>query len=304
MGFLDKIDIGIGTWSWGDSAVWGFGKNYGASDLKEVFDESVKAGVRFFDTAEVYGSGKSESFLGEFLKTTPRERIYTATKFMPFPWKVSTSHLLKSLRLSLQRLQLPQVDLYQVHFPMPFRSIQAWMEPLAEAVKQGLAAEVGVSNYSRDQMLRAQDALGKKNVPLASNQVQLSLVRRKNDLNGVLAECKKSGIRLIAFSPLGMGLLSGKYSRQNPPAGPRRLFYFGQLGKVERLTATLRELGQTHGGKSPNQVALNWLIGKGALPIPGAKTASQAKENLGALGWRLSQEEINQLDEVSQNFTF
>jgi aryl-alcohol dehydrogenase-like predicted oxidoreductase len=302
MGFLDQVEMGIGTWSWGDGAVWGFGKNYGEADLKQVFDESLKAGVLFFDTAEVYGSGKSESFLGKFLKTVPEERVYTATKFMPFPWKVSTSNLLKSLRSSLKRLDLPRVDLYQVHFPMPFRSIEAWMEPLAEAVKQGLAAEVGVSNYSRGQMLRAQDALGKKGVPLASNQVQLSLARRKNDLNGLLAECKKSGIRLIAFSPLGMGMLSGKYTRQRPPAGPRRLFYWGQLGKIEKLVATLRELGQIHGGKSPNQVALNWLMAKGALPIPGAKTAAQAQENLGALGWRLSESEVDRLDAKSRNF--
>ena len=302
MGFLDQVEMGLGTWSWGDGAVWGYGQNYGETDLKETFDETLRAGVVFLDTAEVYGDGKSEVFLGKFLKQAPDRRLYTATKFMPFPWKVSTSHLLKSLRASLKRLDLPKVDLYQVHFPMPFRSIEAWMEPLAEAVKEGLAAEVGVSNYSRGQMLRAQDALGKHRVPLASNQVQLSLARRKNDFNGTLAECQKSGIRLIAFSPLGMGMLSGKYSRQNPPKGPRRLFYFGQLGKIEKLVALLKEIGQAHGGKSPNQVALNWLLSKGALPIPGAKTAAQAKENWGALGWSLIEEEVDQLDRASQDF--
>ncbi|MGH7739565.1 MAG: aldo/keto reductase, partial [bacterium] len=242
MGFLDQMEMGVGTWSWGDGVVWGFGQDYGASDLKAVFDESVKAGVRFFDSAEVYGKGQSEVFLGRFLRASSPEGIKTATKFMPFPWKFSTSHLLKSLRLSLKRLDLPRVDLYQVHFPMPFRSIEAWMEPLAQAVKEGLALEVGVSNYSRDQMLRAQDALGRSGVPLASNQVQFSLARRKNEFNGTLNECRKSSIRLIAFSPLGMGLLSGKYSRQNPPSGPRRLFYFGQLGRVEKLVELLREL--------------------------------------------------------------
>ncbi|HVM32225.1 MAG TPA: aldo/keto reductase [bacterium] len=302
MGFLDQVEMGVGTWAWGDGAVWGYGKGYGPGDLKDVFDLHLAAGVRFFDTAEVYGGGKSESFLGGFLKTAPKEKIYTATKFMPYPWKVSTSHLLGSLKASLRRLGLPRVDLYQVHFPMPFRSIEAWMEPLAQAVKEGLAAEVGVSNYSRSQMLRAQDALGKFGVPLASNQVQLSLARRKNEFNGVLDECKKSGIRLIAFSPLGMGLLSGKYNRQNPPPGLRRVFYFGQLGSLEGLNALLREIGRAQGGKTPNQVALNWLLGKGALPIPGAKTAAQAKENLGALGWRLTPDEMARLDEASRGF--
>lgn len=302
MGFLDQMEMGVGTWSWGEGVVWGFGRDYGAPDLKAVFDESVKAGVCFFDSAEVYGKGQSEIFLGRFLRASSSEKIKAATKFMPFPWKVSTSHLLKSLRLSLRRLDLPRVDLYQIHFPMPFRSIEAWMEPLAQAVKEGLALEVGVSNYSRDQMLRAQDALGRKGVPLASNQVQFSLARRKNEFNGTLEQCRKSGIRLIAFSPLGMGLLSGKYNRQNPPSGPRRLFYFGQLGRVEKLVGLLREIGQAHGGKSPNQVALNWVMGKGALPIPGAKTAAQARENLGALGWRLEAGEIALLDEASRDF--
>ncbi|HET9869637.1 MAG TPA: aldo/keto reductase [bacterium] len=303
MGFLDKIEMGVGTWAWGDGAVWGFGKGYGAGDLKEVFDLNLAAGVTFFDTAEVYGDGKSESYLGGFLKTVPDKAVHTATKFMPFPWRVSTSHLLKSLRASLKRLDLPRVDLYQVHFPMPFRSIEAWMEPLAEAVKEGLAAEVGVSNYSRSQMLRARDALGRRGVPLASNQVQLSLARRKNEFNGVLETCRAEGIRLIAFSPLGMGMLSGKYGPKNPPRGPRRIFYFGQLGRVEKLVGLLREIGRAQGGKSPNQVALNWLIGKGALPIPGAKTAAQARENLGALGWRLSPDQMARLDEASRAFT-
>ncbi len=302
MGSLDRFELGIGTWAWGDKSVWKFGQGYGAEDLKETFLAGVDAGIHLFDTAEVYGDGKSEIFLGEFLKERPKTPLYIATKFMPFPWKVSTSHLLKSLKASLKRLGLNQVDLYQIHFPMPFRSIEAWMEPLAQAVKEGLAKEVGVSNYNRSQMLRAQDALGKKGVPLASNQVQYSLVRRKMEFNGVLEECKKSGIKLIAFSPLGMGMLSGKYTPQHPPQGPRRLFYLTQLGRIQPLVDLLKKIGQIHGGKTCNQVALNWLLRKGTLPIPGAKNAVQVKENAGALGWSLSEAEVAQLDEASRGF--
>ena len=302
MSFLNDIELGIGTWAWGDSSVWKFGKGYGANDLQEAFDAAVESGIRLFDTAEVYGDGKSESYLGEFLKTTPDRGIKIATKFMPFPWKVGTDHLLKSLKRSLRRLDLKQVDLYQVHFPMPFRSIEAWMEPLAQSVKEGLAKEVGVSNYSRDQMRRAQDALGKHGVPLASNQVQLSLVRRKNDFNGVLETCRQTGVKLIAFSPLGMGMLSGKYSAQNPPSGPRRLFYMGQLDHIQPLVELLKKIGAAHGGKTSNQVALNWLLGKGALPIPGGKTAAQVRENCGALGWRLTPNEVAELDLASSSF--
>jgi aryl-alcohol dehydrogenase-like predicted oxidoreductase len=176
------------------------------------------------------------------------------------------------------------------------------MEPLAAAVKEGLAKEVGVSNFSRSQMLKAQDALGKYGVPLASNQMQYSLVRRKNEFNGLLEECKKTGVRFIAYSPLGMGMLSGRYSPQNPPSGPRRLFYFGQLGKIRILVEKLKTIGAAHGGKTVNQVALNWVLCKGGLPIPGAKNAAQVKENIGALGWRLTDQEVAFLDEVSKDF--
>jgi aryl-alcohol dehydrogenase-like predicted oxidoreductase len=304
MSELDQFEMGIGTWAWGDKGVWGYGENYNDSDLLQTFLAAVNAGAYFFDTAEVYGSGLSETYLGRFMKERPNVKFYTATKFMPFPWKVSTSELFKSLKASLKRLDIPQVSLYQIHFPMPFRSIEAWMEPLAAAVKEGLVKEVGVSNYSRSQMLRAQDALGKHGIPLTSNQVQYSLVRRKMEFNGVLDECKKSNIKLIAFSPLGMGMLSGKYTPQNPPKGPRRIFYFNQLGRIQVLVKRLKEIGETHGGKTCNQVALNWLLRKGVLPIPGAKSAEQVKENLGSIGWRLTGAEMTELDELSSKFTW
>jgi aryl-alcohol dehydrogenase-like predicted oxidoreductase len=155
MSQLDQQEMGIGTWAWGDKGVWGYGQGYDDSDLHETFLAAVNAGAHFFDTAEIYGDGLSETYLGRFMKERPDVTFYTATKFMPFPWKVGTSHLLKSLKASLKRLDLKQVDLYQIHFPMPFRSIEAWLEPLAQAVKDGLVKEVGVSNYSRSQMLRA-----------------------------------------------------------------------------------------------------------------------------------------------------
>ena len=302
MSFLSQLEMGLGTWAWGKGAVWGYGHGYTEQDLRQTFHSAVDSGIQLLDTAEVYGDGESERLLGEFLKEQKRGKIYIATKFAPFPWRIRTSDLLKALRGSLSRLGLKSVDLYQIHWASPPRSIKVWMEPLALAVKEGLAAEVGVSNFTRSQMLRAQDALGAYGVPLASNQMQLSLVRRKNDLNGLLEECKKENIRFIAYSPLGMGMLSGKYSPQNPPSGPRRLFYFGQLGRVQKLTEKLRVLGKAHGGKSVNQVALNWILCKGALPIPGAKNKAQVKENAGAMGWRLTDTQVQELDEASRIF--
>ena len=122
------------------------------------------------------------------------------------------------------------------------------------------------------------------------------------EFNGVLEECRKSGVKFIAFSPLGMGLLSGKYSPQSPPQGPRRLFYWNQLGRIQTLVQRLREIGADCGGKTSNQVALNWTIQKGGLPIPGAKNAVQMRENAGALGWKLSSGEMTELDLISSSF--
>ncbi|HVZ79498.1 MAG TPA: aldo/keto reductase [bacterium] len=302
MGFLDGQEMGLGTWAWGKGVVWGFGKGYGEDDLRASYREALASGIRLFDTAEVYGEGESETFLGRFLKEAPAQDVRIATKFAPMPWRFRTSEMIQALKRSLGRLGLSSVDLYQMHWPSPPRSVKAWMEPLAQAVKEGLAKEVGVSNFSRSQMLRAQEALGAQGVPLASNQMQYSLVRRKQEFNGLLEECKRSGIRFIAYSPLGMGMLSGHYSPKNPPSGPRRLFYFGQLGKIQRLVEKLRAIGEAHGGRTVNQVALNWVLGKGALPIPGAKTAVQVKENAGALGWRLTEKEMAFLDEASKDF--
>ena len=301
MSFLDPLEMGLGTWAWGKGQVWGFGKDYGTEDLRKAFRTAIDNGVHLIDTAEVYGNGQSESFVGEFLKEKPGEKIYVATKFAPNPNRFSTSRLLKALKASLSRLGLSSVDLYQMHWWSPPRSIKAWMEPMAEAVKEGLAKELGVSNYTLNQMRRAQDCLATYGVSLASNQMQYSLVRRKFEFNGLLEECKKTNVRFIAYSPLGMGMLSGKYSPQNPPSGPRRLFYFGQLGRVQKLGEKIKEMGAAH-GKTVNQVALNWVLCKGALPIPGGKTAEQVKENAGAMGWRLTEGEVIKLDEASKGF--
>jgi aryl-alcohol dehydrogenase-like predicted oxidoreductase len=302
MSFLSQCEMGLGTWAWGKGQVWGYGRGYNGQDLRETFRAALHSGIQLFDTAEVYAEGQSERFLGEFLKEGGPGKIHIATKFAPFPWRIRTSQLLKALKASLSRLGLKSVDLYQIHWASPPRSIKAWMEPLAQAVKEGLAKEVGVSNFTRSQMLRAQEALASRGVLLASNQMQFSLVRRKNELNGLLEECKKSGIRFIAYSPLGMGMLSGKYSPQNPPSGPRRLFYFGQLGRIQALVGKLKEMGKALGGKTVNQVALNWILCKGALPIPGAKNGAQARENAGAMGWRLDPAQVQALDEASRFF--
>ena len=295
---LDGLDIGIGTWAWGDRLVWGYGQGYAAEDVRQVFDASVDAGIRLFDTAEVYGQGRSEQFLGEFLKTTD-QRIIVATKFMPYPWRLSKRSLLKALHASLKRLGLPQVDLYQMHTPMPPMNVETWMDAMIEAVQAGLTREVGVSNYDRSWTQRAYDALAREGIHLASNQVEYSLIDRRIEKNGLLKHCQDLGVKVMAYSPLGMGLLTGKYTVDHPMRGFRASAKGRLQSKVEPLLKLMKHIGSDHAGKTPAQVAINWTICKGTLPIPGAKTLTQAEQNAGAVGWRLADDEVAALDEAS-----
>jgi aryl-alcohol dehydrogenase-like predicted oxidoreductase len=306
--------LGIGAWAWGDKLFWAYGRAASAGggftdeDIHQAFNASLDAGVNFFDTAEVYGSGRSERLLGSFLPQAGRP-VVVATKFAPLPWRLTKGALTRALRGSLKRMGLSQVDLYQVHWPFKLVSIETWADALADVVQAGLARSVGVSNYSEAQMRRAYSVLARRGVPLASNQVEYSLLNRTVELNGLLQVCQELGITLIAYSPLAQGALTGKYSPDRLMPGVRgRRYNRAYLEKIQPLMALLQEIGRTHSiagdavsssGPTPAQIALNWLICKGTLPIPGAKTARQALDNCGALGWRLSESEVVALDQSS-----
>jgi len=298
--FLHAVEFGLGAWQWGDRLIWQYGQKYGDDDCHAAFEVSLEAGIRFVDTAEVYGSGRSERLLGKFLKETDQP-VLVATKYFPFPWRLQKSSLIRALRNSLERIGVESVDLYQVHQPYSLLPIENLMEAMAEAVKAGLTRTVGVSNYNQTQMLRAYSALARKDVPLAANQVSYSLLNRTIEKNGLLARSKELGVRVIAYSPIEKGLLTGKYTAENPPPGVRGQRYGNLLSKIGPLLKLMTEIGQEHGGKSKTQVALNWCICKDVLPIPGAKNAKQAEENAGALGWKLTEEEVAKLDEVSDS---
>lgn len=296
--FLHAVEMGLGAWQWGDRVVWQFGHGYGDVEVRQAFQASLEEGIRFVDTAEIYGNGRSERLLGQFLKETDQP-VLIATKFLPFPWRWGKGSLPRALKASLSRLGVESVDLYQIHWPTPLMSIDAMMDGLAECVKSGMTRTVGISNFGQTHMLAAYSGLARHNIPLASNQVHYSLLNRTVEKNGLLARCKELGIRLIAYSPIEKGLLSGKYSVAAPPPGARGRTYAGLLSKIGPLLKLMTEIGQDHGGKSNAQVALNWVICKGALAIPGAKNAQQAQENAGGLGWKLTDEELTRLDQSS-----
>ena len=297
-------DLGIGTWSWGDRLFWGYGSDYGETEVAKAFEAAVDNGATFFDTAEVYGLGESERLIGRFIQQSDRS-VQIATKYLPLPWRFNSQAVADALTNSLKRLNVDRVALYQVHMPLSFlMSQQTLMEALATEVKRGRILTVGVSNYSASQMQQAHDLLAQYDVPLAVNQVRYSLLTRKIEQNGILELAQKLGITILAYSPLDQGLLTGKYTPDNTEIvkGARKLdpkFSASGLSKIEPVIDQLKQLGEKY-DKTPAQIALNWLVVQdNVIPIPGAKNARQAAENAGAIGWKLSSEDAQKLSLLS-----
>ncbi len=298
------VPLGVGAMTWGRKVLMtAYGGTRDPRDEEEAFRASLDAGVTLFDTAEMYGSGGSERRLGELARGTDAiiaTKYAPSLPFMPFLPRAAR-HLLKALDASLMRLGRSLVDLYQIHYPVPLISNAALMDKLARAVQAGKTRAVGVSNYSAEQMRAAHEALKQYGIPLASNQVQYSLLYRRPEVDGVLQACKELGVTPIAYMPLAMGALSGRYRPGSIPSDwmRRRMgntFRDREIAAAAAITATLAEIGETYGA-TPAQVALRWVIERGALPIPGAKNGAQARENAGALSFSLSASDIAQLEE-------
>jgi aryl-alcohol dehydrogenase-like predicted oxidoreductase len=270
--------IGVGTNRW----------SYGANDAPayETYQALVDAGGGFFDTAEVYGFGKSERLIGDCIRKDGRP-VFVASKFAPFVARTSPRRLMAALDASLARLGLASIDLYYVHFPFPFTDLGDLADGLAEAVKSGKARYVGVSNFNADQMRRVADRLARSNIPLAANEVHYSLAHRHPETNGVLEACRELDVALVAYFPLASGRLAAS------PAD-------GKPDRLDAVRRALAEVAQAHQA-SPSQAALNWLLARDprVIPIPGATKAHHARANLGALDWRLTDEEFAALDAAS-----
>jgi aryl-alcohol dehydrogenase-like predicted oxidoreductase len=314
MGFLGHSSLrvprlGVGAMTWGEPkglarftpATLAYGGAHGVEEEKRALEVSLAAGVTLFDTAAMYSSGASEQRLGELADD---KEVLIASKF-PGSLRFRTEHFPRELEASLRRLGRTSIDLYQHHFPSNSVSIPELMDLIADAVEAGKIKTVGVSNYSAEQMRLAHAALMKRSIPLASNQVQYSLLHRQPEVNGVLEACRELGITLIAYSPLAMGALTGKYSGAKKASGLRRFmpnFSRKEMDKVQPVVNLLREIGERH-SKTPSQVALRWLIENPlVLPIPGAKNGKQAENNAGALSFSLSTEEVEALNQATNSW--
>jgi aryl-alcohol dehydrogenase-like predicted oxidoreductase len=247
----------------------------------------------------MYSGGASERRLGELA----RDRKFLIASKFPGGFSFKADDLPKELDSSLARLGRNSIDLYQHHFPARSVSIPKLMDRLADAVEAGKVKAVGVSNYSMEQMREAHAALAQRGIPLASNQVEYSLLNRRPEVNGVLDACRELGITLIAYSPLAGGKLTGKYSAQNRAGGffRRILPQYSRkaLDEMQPVTKLLREIGERY-SKTPSQVAIRWLIENPiVLPIPGAKNGKQAADNASALSFSLTTEEVEMLSQAT-----
>jgi len=287
--------IGIGTWQWG-SKIWGYSKTYNEDDLLESFSKALELGLNFFDTAEVYGNGKSEEILGRCLRKVKREEVVIATKFSPT--RFTENGIKKALENSLKRLGTSYIDLYQVHWPNPLVPIEKTMKVLEKLWSEGKISAIGVSNFNLKQLIKARDSLSKTDI--MSNQVQYNMLKR-NIEKDLLGYCLREKITIIAYSPLAQGSLTGKYSKMNKPKDLVRrsnpYFTSRKLEKIVPLIDTLRDISDKR-GKTVTQIVLNWILRwDHTIPIPGVKRVSHVLDIAGSMDFRLNDEELRIIEE-------
>ncbi|KAL7575802.1 hypothetical protein ACA910_003128 [Epithemia clementina (nom. ined.)] len=337
-------ELGCGTWSWGNRLLFNYDPSQD-NEIYRSYVLLRKGGVTVFDTADSYGTldlnGRAEYLLGEFerryqqeielddnknvrnnptslfgsagfLGQQPRPLLQSkdqqqqvATKFAPYPWRITRQSFVQAAKESLKRLNQPQLAIAQAHWStsnyQPLQEGAVW-EGLGDCYDSGLAQAVGVSNYGPQQLLNASRRFQERNVPLATAQIQYSLMTYQvaTQMN---AACDEIDCRLIAYSPLCLGLLTGKYNLDNlpRPGNPRRQLFRELLAPnsgTQGLLDTLQAIASEYGKTLP-QVAINWTLCKGTVPIPGCRTVQQATENLGATGWRLKTDAVGELDRVA-----
>jgi aryl-alcohol dehydrogenase-like predicted oxidoreductase len=292
IGSLEVTVVGLGCNN--------FGWRIDAKATADVVDAALEAGINFFDTADIYGGGKSEEFLGRALGSR-RSSIVLATKFgMKFDEQrngAKPAYVRQAAEDSLRRLGTDYIDLYQLHTADPTTPIADTLGALNDLVKAGKVREIGCSNFSAAQLVEAESAANQANsAPFVSVQNHYSMLHREPEAE-VLAECVRQGVAFIPYFPLANGLLSGKYRRGQPfPSGSRggdgwgpKMFTEENLAKTEALA----KFATSH-GHTLLKLAVSWLASRPAVAsvIAGAKTAPQATVNASAAGWRLSESDL------------
>jgi len=312
---LDGLDppifspIGVGTWAWGNRFIWGYSPGQDDGTLLATFRACLRAGLTFFDTADSYGTGqlqgRSEILLGEGLAALPPEqgqRVTVATKLAPYPWRLGRHGFCGAGAASRQRLGRP-MDLVQLHWSTsryaPWQE-KPLLQGLMDQVHCGHARAVGLSNMGPQRLRHLVGWMADSGVPLRSLQVQFSLLSQQpRHHGGVLEVCRELGVAVIAYSPLALGLLTGRYGTSDLPSGPRGLLFGRLLPRLQPLLSLMNDMAKDHGASSA-AVAVNWCRAHGTIPIPGLRNPQQVKVMEQALGWMLSTHERQALDRASR----
>ncbi len=289
--------IGVGTISWGDASR-GFGTTFREKDAFDAFQRARKSGINFFDTAEVYGykgqkyEQSAEEILGRFVKNDDsiiKDEVVVGSKVFTIPWtnallgggiRLGKESLVKAGKESVKRMGGRRMDLWSIHFPFPSFSQDALMSALEESLDLGLTRAVGVSNYNTEQLERAFEILEKRGIPLASNQIEYSVVNRKAEKEGLIQSCLDRDVKVVAHSPL-KALKTTEIEE-----------------KYVIMNKLCEFIGQVNGGgKSKVSVMLNYCIAKGTIPIPGVKRVEHIEDIENAMGWTLDEESVLTIDE-------
>jgi aryl-alcohol dehydrogenase-like predicted oxidoreductase len=292
----------VGAWPWGDEATFHWDDSE-LPNVQEAWKVLLANGVNHIDTAQVYGSGKSERICGQLVKGLARDEFVMQTKFwvVPDSPKIVTDWSdapLTTLKGSLERTGLESMDVYMVHGPIHPQSIATIAKSLADCVDQRLTKTVAVANYSNEELLTMQSELAKYGVPLACAQCEYHVMRREPEVAGLLAACKANDIVFQSYSSLAQGRLSGKYTAEDkgPPSSYKfssyPMKYYGPVLDVLNEIAKARNVPVA-------AVSLNYNMVHGVAPLVGMRNAEHARSNVSAFGWRLSDGEIERLDAVS-----
>ncbi len=265
----------------------------------------LDGGINWFDTAELYGAGVSEASLSTALKAAGKkdQDVVVATKWWPL--FRTARNIPRTIQDRIRFLDGYTISLYMIHQPFSFSSPEAEMEVMADLVQSGKIRSVGISNFNAERMRRAYTTLQKRGLPLAVNQVRYSLLDRSIEKNGVLDTAKELGITIIAYTPLASGLLTGKYHKNPELLQKKSWFWRARLqrgvDKTRSLVMALEEIGLKY-KVTAAQVALNWVInshGETIVTIPGVTKVYQSQESAGAMQFKLSEDEVSRLNELS-----
>ncbi|HYV09073.1 MAG TPA: aldo/keto reductase, partial [Thermoplasmata archaeon] len=288
--------IGVGMWQAGGKA---WGADVRDDDCRKAMERAVELGINLVDTAEAYGDGHSETVMARAIRNVGRDNVFVATKVGG--WHLHADDVKKACAGSLKRLGVREIDLYQVHWPDPWSQVplRETMKALEALHRAGKIRHIGVSNFAVRDLQEARSCLSRAEI--ASNQVRYNMLQREIEAE-VLPYCEREGISILAWSPMGKGILSGKYHAGKRPKDRVRaeddLFKPVNVRATAPLIRELRRIARGR-GKTPAQVALAWLRRhRHVVPIPGTKRPTQSEENAGAAGCSLSLGERRALDRV------